>query len=246
MIEREQQGEIAVLRLTHGKVNALDLELSRAITARLAEELERPTRAVILTGQGNAFSAGVDLLRVLDGGADYVREFMPAFIQAATAIFTFPKPLVTAVNGHAIAGGCLLACAADRRIMVTEGAKIGVPELAVGVPFPSIALEILRFTTSSTTAQRLVFDGKIVSPEVALRAGLIDETIPADRLLDRALSASEKMASLPAAAFAVSKRQIRAPFVERIGGDEEVTEIWCRPETHAAIRSYVEKTFKKS
>src|SRR5207253_4831329 len=103
------------LTMAHGKANAMSTEFCRALTARLAEANSSPARAVIITGQGRMFSAGVDLLRLSEGGAPYVREFLPALNAMFEAVFTCPKPVVAAVNGHAIAGGCVLACAADHR-----------------------------------------------------------------------------------------------------------------------------------
>ena len=99
------------MTLTHGKANALDIEFCEAIAAHFAELRERDAKAVVLTGQGRMFSAGVDLIRLSDGGADYVRHFLPALHRLYDAVFFHPKPVVAAVNGHAIAGGCVLAAA---------------------------------------------------------------------------------------------------------------------------------------
>ena len=90
------------------------------------------------------FSAGVDLLKVVDGGAVYVRMFLPVFRRVFESLFDYPKPVVAAVNGHAIAGGCVLACAADHRVMAAGTARIGMPELLVGVALPTVALETVR------------------------------------------------------------------------------------------------------
>ena len=144
MVELETREDIALLRLAHGKVSAFDLELLE----RIAEELDNieasSSRAVVITGSGGTFSAGVDLFRVLDGGESYLRQFLPALTRVLIRLYTFPRPVVAAINGHAIAGGCVLACACDYRLMAIGRGTIGVPELVVGVPFPLIALEILR------------------------------------------------------------------------------------------------------
>jgi enoyl-CoA hydratase len=86
----------------------------------------------------------VDLLQVSAGGADYLRRFLPMLHRMYEAVF-HPKPLVAAINGHAIAGGCVLACCADRRILTRGGGRMGITELLVGVPFPALAFEIVRF-----------------------------------------------------------------------------------------------------
>ena len=101
--------------MVHGKANALDIELLRRPSSAQFETLRAaPERAVVLTGQGRMFSAGVDLPRLADGGPDYVRRFLPALHRLYDTVFFFPKPVVAAVNGHAIAGGCVLECCADR------------------------------------------------------------------------------------------------------------------------------------
>ena len=82
---------------------------------------------MVLTGQGKAFSAGVDLVRLSEGGADYIRQFLPSLHKLYDAVFFHPKPVVAAVNGHAIAGGCVLAACADRRIMARGRAASASP-----------------------------------------------------------------------------------------------------------------------
>src|SRR3954469_17543280 len=111
MIDIEMHRNVGVLHLTHGKANALDLELCKAITRRLEEHRHSSMQALVLIGQGQIFSAGVDLLRVLEGGPAYLEVFLPALSKAFETLFCFPKPVIAAINGHAIAGGCVLACA---------------------------------------------------------------------------------------------------------------------------------------
>ena len=99
---------------------------------------------LVITGAGRVFSAGVDLNRVLEGGADYTDRLIPALSDVFDALFCFPGPTVAAINGAAIAGGCVLACACDRRL-ISPDAGIGAAELRVGVPFPVAALEVMRY-----------------------------------------------------------------------------------------------------
>ena len=139
MIETSDENGVAVLRLAHGPVNALDLELLTALPRALDGVADAP--AVVLTGAGRCFSAGVDLKRIVEGGPEYVAEFLPALGRAALTLFTHPRPVVSAVNGHALAGGCVLAAAGDHRVM--GAGTIGLTELAAGVPFPAVPLEIM-------------------------------------------------------------------------------------------------------
>ncbi|MGZ5434199.1 MAG: enoyl-CoA hydratase/isomerase family protein, partial [Thermoanaerobaculia bacterium] len=121
--------------------------------------------AVILTGTGSIFSAGVDLFRVVDGGSDYVARFFPALARFVLDLFAFPKPFVVAANGHAIAGGCIFTLCADYRLMAAGTARIGVPELLVGVPFPASVLEVIRYAVPPQHLQMLVYSGRTVVPK---------------------------------------------------------------------------------
>lgn len=247
MIHREDRGSVAVLRLEHGKANAVDTDLFTDVQRELDAAEASGARALVLTGTGSMFSAGVDLFRVLDQGAPYLAEFLPLLSSTVRRLFTFERPVVAAVNGHAIAGGCVLAAACDRRIMNRDQGRIGVTELLVGVPFPADALEALRFLLPERQVQSLVYSGLTLSAEEAFEVGLVEETASAGEVLDLAVAAAERMAAIPADAFAISKRQIRKPAFERMRTlaaetDAEVLEVWSRPETLDAIRAFLEKT----
>ena len=127
MIEHSQHDDILTLRLAHGKASALDVELLDALLSEL-DGVAEDVRALILTGTGSIFSAGVDLFRITRDGADYVRRFLPLLSRFLGTLFAFPRPVVAAVNGHAIAGGCVIALACDVRLMAGGVGRIGVPE----------------------------------------------------------------------------------------------------------------------
>jgi enoyl-CoA hydratase/carnithine racemase len=155
MIDLKTDDGIPVVTIAHGKANALDIDLCKALVECFEELRASVVRAVVITGQGRMFSAGVDLVRVSSGGADYVRAFLPILNRAFDALFFLPKPVVAAVNGHAIAGGCVLTCCADRRLMARGVGRIGVTELLVGVPFPALAFEILRAAVPARPSSRV-------------------------------------------------------------------------------------------
>src|SRR6188474_2030037 len=144
MLEITHRTDIAILTMMHGKANAFDLEFSDALVAACEEFATSDAKALVITARGAIFSAGVDLLRVTSGGANYLDAFLPAVSRAFETVFACPKPVVAAINGHAFAGGCILAWAADRRLMARGSGRIGVPEVLVGVPFPTVPIEIMR------------------------------------------------------------------------------------------------------
>ena len=248
MIHREDRDGIAVLRIEHGKANTLDMELCNAVVE--AFEHAGDARAVVLTGAGRIFSAGVDLFRVLEGGERYIKAFVPAMCRAFERVFVHPAPVVAAANGHAIAGGCLLVAAADQRLMAAGAARIGLPELQVGVPFPPLALEIMRFATPPQHFQTIVYRAGTHEPEAALALGLLDEVVEPDVLLDRALARAERLASVPADTFAITKREIRRPAMVRVRSlaqtaAREVQAQWLEPRTLDGIRAYLDRTIPK-
>src|SRR5215468_692286 len=173
MIDSIQQGEITLLHMAHGKANALDVEFCEALTTQLTALQSSATRAVVLIGAGHIFSAGVDLLRLLDEDATYLQTFLPALITMFETVFFYPQPVVAAVNGHAIAGGGVRACAADHRVMGRHPSRIGVPELLVGVPFPMVALEILRSVVAPPQLPALLYGGATFDPPHAVERGLV-------------------------------------------------------------------------
>jgi enoyl-CoA hydratase len=251
MIEIRHQGDVAVLQLVHGKANALDLELCDALAKSFRQIETANARAVVLTGQGRMFSAGVDLPRLTAGGADYVRAFLPALHRLYDAVFHHPKPVIAAVNGHAIAGGCVLACCADRRIAAREGGRIGVTELLVGVPFPPLAFEVMRFATAPKYFPDVILSGATFPTDEALTRGLVDEVAEPAALMERALTAAQTLARLPPKTFALTKQQIRQPLVDRMAQHGArvaalAEEIWTAPETLALVNDYVTRTFKKN
>jgi len=246
MIEREDRDGLRVLRLSHGKVSAIDIELAEAIVAELKEAGSRSVRAVVVIGTGSSFSAGVDLFRVVADGADYGRRFLPVLDTLLSETLTFPKPVVAAINGHAIAGGCILAACCDRRIMAVGNGRIGIPELAVGVPFPALPLQIMAGRVADGPLRDLVYSGRTVHVDEAVAIGLVDEKCAADALLDRAIAVANQMAAVPAGAFALAKEAFYTPILERTRQladlNARVVEAWLRPDTYDTIRRYLDRT----
>jgi enoyl-CoA hydratase len=241
MIHVDQQDNVALVRFEHGKVNALDVELLRAISATMREVAAAD--AVVLTGTGRAFSAGVDLRRIVGGGAAYAEEFLPALSEAFLSVFDCPRPVVAAVNGHAIAGGCVIAAAADLRLM--SGGTIGLTELLVGVQFPTVPLEISRYAFGPAAA-RLALTAETFDADEALRLGLVDEVVAPDELLPTALSRAAALGRISAQVYAATKEQLHRQARQRIEERREVddraaTAVWTAHETRTGIASFLDR-----
>lgn len=251
MIDVKTENGIAVVALKHGKANALDIEFCEALVTCFGELRTSAARAVVVTGQGGIFSAGVDLIRANAGGADYMRKFLPVLNRSFKSIFFHPKPLVAAINGHAMAGGAVLACCADRRIMARSGGRIGVTELLVGVPFPALAFEAVRFAVPARYFPEFLYSGATYEADTALQRGWVEEVVATDALMPRAIAAAQQLAQLSPVAFAQTKKQLRQEIRERLdrrgaAADKLATEIWVAPETLRHIGEYVARTLKKA
>jgi enoyl-CoA hydratase len=251
MIESKMFDGIAVVTMDHGKANALDIELCDALATCFDDFRRSDAKAIVLTGKGKIFSAGVDLKRLSVGGAEYVRLFLPALHRLYEAVFFHPKPVVAAVNGHAIAGGCVLACCADRRLMAQDGGRIGITEILVGVPFPALAFEVVRFAVPPRYLPEFILLGMTYATDEALRRGWVDEIKEPSKLMDDAMAAARQLSRLSPAAFAQTKSQVRQGAVDNLkkngeATDKAVTEIWAAPATLGYIRDYVARTLTKS
>ena len=250
MIVIEERDGVAIVRLDHGKANALDAEFCAAVTKAFVKLKSSKAQAVVLTGHGAMFSAGVNLIRARDGGARYIRKFLPVLNKMFDAVFHFPKPVVAAINGHAIAGGCVLACCADRRLMANNAGRMGITELLVGLPFPALAFEVMRFVTAPQDLPALLYSGVTYPPDEAWDRGLIDEVVEPAALLDRAIADAKTLAALSPPAFAATKRQLRVDITDRMKKhgrriDAAATKIWASPKATETIRDYVARTLKK-
>ena len=233
MIEAHDRDDVRVLRIAHGKANTLDEEFFADLAEALDGAENEEISAIVLTASGHIFSAGVDLFRVLESEATYLDRFLPLFSDGCFRLFTFPKPVVAAVNGHAIAGGCILACACDTRIGASGNGRIGIPELRVGLPFPPVALEIVRFVVGDQRMPLLVLEGATHAPEEALAHGFLDAIVEPEDLLEQAVAKARRLAAFGAQNFALSKLQLRRPVLARIARErKKPTERSCESGRH--------------
>ena len=245
LVSTDSIDDVVVLRMDHGKVNALDVELLIAVREAFAE---LPVEAaVVLTGNERAFSAGLDLRRLLDSPLDYSDQLLDELTATCLTVFDHPRPVVAAVNGAAIAGGAMLAFAADVRFLSTG--PIGLPELRVGVPIPSTLMELARHVLGSHLTGH-VLQGVAVDAQSALSMGMVDEVVEPELLLDRAVAHAQLLAEVPAVTYALTKQALHAEARDLMEagspeGDDEVADAWTAPEVRAQIQAQVERMSKR-
>ncbi|MSO28121.1 MAG: enoyl-CoA hydratase/isomerase family protein [Candidatus Nanopelagicales bacterium] len=245
MITVERHGKVSVLRMDYAKVNVIDLEFMTAI----AEQFRSvpASDAIVLTGNGRAFSAGVNLKRLMEEDLGYTTELLDMLSSAILEVFLHPRPVVAAIDGHAIAGGFMLAAACDLRLM-SEG-MTGMTELKVGVPIPSILREIARHSLGHYT-QSLVLSGDLIDAQRAYEIGFVDAVIEPEKLLDAAIARASALAAIPAATYALTKRTLKFEAVQRMEVaepelDEEIRATWHDPEIRAGIAAYLASISRK-
>ncbi len=228
---------VSVVRLDRPPVNALDLDLVEDAAATISG-LAGP---VVITGAGNCFSAGVDLRAVADGGREYTERFLDVMPSAFLAVFDYPGPVVAAINGHAIAGGCVVAMAADVRLM--SAGKIGLTEVAVGVPFPVAALEVCRYAMGPSVSRAMLGAENIDAP-TALERGWVDAVLPPDELLAAAIATARALGEHSPFAYAATKEQLHRHARAAIDAGAEINPQvragWLSDETFARIESFLD------
>ncbi len=211
MIEIERDGGVAVLTLARPKVNALSPELVAGLRQAVAELSADPgVGAVVLASRvERTFSAGFDLKRLhgLDEGP------FGAFIEGFTALyrelFAGPVPVVAAVNGHAIAGGAILALAADRRVFGDGSGRFGLTEVDLALPLPPGVVELLRAAVGDHRAAEAALFGRLYGVAEAAAAGFADRVVPAGECLGAAVAEARALAAKPRAALRAIRELVR-------------------------------------
>lgn len=250
MLRLETHGQVAVITLDRPPANAQSRSFFVELNGLFTWVAEPDVRAVVLTGAGRFFSAGIDLFEIVTYDDTEFLEFAAAFDAAFFELFALPKPLIAAINGHAIAGGAVLAATADFRLMAEGDGRVGLTEIQVGVAFPASALEPVRFSCAGPDLHELLYRGLTYSPHDAKDRRLVDEVVPEAELMSRALALATELAERSPTAFAAMKRALRAESLNRIKaahatGIDPMWKTWRTPETTAAIEAYRKRSVRR-
>lgn len=234
--------QVAEIRLRRGKVNALNdqtVEEIRTCFQRLAAETD--VRAVILTGDGPFFSFGFDIPEFMDFSRESFSKFLANFTSLYAYVFMYPKPVIAALNGHTIAGGCMLALACDHRIMVGGKAKISLNEITFGSSVFAGSVAMLKSLVGNRNAQSILYSGGMYSAEAAMALGLVDEITSAENLSAEARAAAKRLTSKDAEAFRSIKSLLREGIAADMARQEprsikEFVDIWYSEATRRNLQ----------
>lgn len=210
----ERQDSVGIITMDDGKANAISLAMQQSLASAL-DQAEADDVAVVLTGRAGFFSAGFDLKTIAAGGKDTV-DMLNGGINLAIRLLEFPRPVIAASGGHAIAMGVFLLLSCDFRIGVRGPHRYTANEVAIGMTMPYSTIEILRQRVSPAALGRAVSLAEVFGPHNAVENGFLDTVVEPDELIDSALATATTLASLDRAAHVHSKRRLRGPVISAI------------------------------
>ncbi|MEE8218448.1 MAG: enoyl-CoA hydratase/isomerase family protein [Vicinamibacteria bacterium] len=247
----ERQGALAILRLDKARGNAIDEPMAEAL-ARAADEIasDDAIRGVLLaSAHPKLFCPGLDLVALLEYERPAMDRFFARFEEASFGLYSLRKPLVAAVAGAAVAGGCILALTADHRVL-RRGSPIGLNEVRVGLPLPGWVVTLLRSTVSPAALTRVALLGLNHTDEDAVEAGLVQEVLPADGFETAALARLEELASRDPDALGTTKGYLREATLAQMREQgtksrSDFLDAWFAPAAQKKIRETVASLTRK-
>lgn len=232
-LKLEEQGELTLVRIDRPPANAMDLSLLEEGRRCMEQLAAAQPDAVVITGREGFFSAGVDLKLAPTLDSEGQRAMVAGINRLFAGWYSFPRPVVCAVNGHAIAGGMILALCGDYRVGAAGDAQLGLTELKVGAGFPAVAIAVVKAELSPAVARRLVLRSHLIGPAEALEMGVLDELVEPDALEARALEVATELAALPTETYGAVKEQLRRGALPDEDADP-MLDSWLAEETEEA------------
>lgn len=241
LVRHKIGNSVVTLTIDRPKVNAINDDLIRELHGWFDKLAGDPNaRAVILTGEGSFFSFGLDVPGYMGYTKEEFLDSFTGFCDLYALMFEFPKPLIAAINGHAVGAGCILALACDWRLMAAGKPKIGLNEITFASTLPAGSVEMLKFAVGETRAARVVYTGRLFSADEALSLGLVDEVVEREELLVKAREAAEMLAKPDASAFESMKLLLKGHAIEEMRRREEASisnfvELWYSEPVRAGL-----------
>ena len=251
MIDRFQKENIEVLKLNRPKANALNENLIKELILNLDEIMkDNNIKGIILTGQEGFFSAGLDIVELYNKDKEYMKSFWGLFSNLLEKIYSYPKIIFSAISGHSPAGGTVISIMTDYRIMSKGNFLIGLNEVAVGLSMPRGIGRIFQSLLGERLAEKMTLKGELVSPDKALKIGLIDEVIKPEKLLDHSISVMQNWLKLPFQKQIESKLALRKDIIDLIksnskSDNDSVINAWFSDECRLTMGKIVDSLIKK-
>ncbi|MBW2421783.1 MAG: enoyl-CoA hydratase/isomerase family protein [Deltaproteobacteria bacterium] len=210
-VSYESEAGFARIGLDDGKANAIQAQWCSEMNEALDRAEKEPVTSVVITGREGLFSAGLDLKVLPNLGPEELRESTGAFMDTMKRIFLFPKPVIAASGGHAIAGGMMLFLAADWRIALDDDAhRYGLNEAITGIPLLGGTMGICRASIPPAHQTEIVLHGRMLSARHCFERGVVQRLVPTpEKLLERAFERAELLRDVEPRAYAINKRLLR-------------------------------------
>jgi len=237
-----------IVQINRPRANAINAQMVDEIRSTFKElEADDEVKGIILTGIPKFFSAGLDLIELINYDHDQMRAFFINFSMMHYELARIKKPFICAITGHCPAGGTVIAIAADHRVMAdNEKFTIGLNEVAVNIQISSALIEAYTFWIGRSLAYRYVMAGKLLTPSEALAANLVDEVVPMEEVLPRAEKKMKQYLQSDFTILTTTKARLRSPWLDSIdlkkaeGELQTVMDIWWSPEVRAKMQMFVE------
>jgi len=250
MITVHDHGSIRELRLSRPPANALSPELLAALHEAVEKAPDGGARALVLSGAPGMFCAGLDVPLLLTFDRAGIHAMWRALYGMLRGLAASKIPIAAAITGHSPAGGAVISTYCDHRVMAEGSYKIGYNEVRVGIPMPVAIMRCIALLVGHRQAERLCVAGLLLPVSEALSIRLIDETAPAEQVVERALEWCRAITALPARAMLRTREAARAELVrlmdEGLAGElDQLVESWFDDETQAHLHALVERLAQK-
>lgn len=248
MINIELSEDVGVLKLNRGVTNAINLELINEIAANLEKIRHDPEiHSVVFSSSNNKFFAiGFDIPELIELSQRDFEVFYRSYNRLCLDLYSFPKPTIAALTGHAIAGGCILALCCDYRIIVDGRKLMGLNEIKLGVPVPYPGDCILRQIVGPRIAQEITYTGDFYPSEELLQMGMVDKVLPLKQVLSESIEKAKFLGSLPQEAFTIIKRNrieiVEAQILKYLAEKEQsFLKHWFSDEARKRLKEAIKK-----
>lgn len=215
MIKTFPKDNYLIVQIDRGSANTINAELIDQLNGYLnTVRADDTKKGIVLTGKENFFSAGLDIKELFNYDEKQLADFWLSFMELIHNMTSFPKPMVAAINGHSPAGGCILALGCDYRVMADGGYRIGLNEVPVSIVVPQSIFKLYSFWLGERTAYQFLMEGKLCTPEEALKVGLVDSVVKQKDTVEKAEEKLKQYLALDSTTWTESKLNLKRELIE--------------------------------